>query len=986
MVERTTFSYTGAQQSWTMPEGVGDLKLHARGASGESVVVNDARPAVMEALTTFDPLSTFYIYVGQKATGTTATFGGGGAGGTPGGYAGGGATDWRLGGTALSNRILVAGGAGGAGARNPRANDTSPYPGSGGIRNAQDGNDGDDRAFSTTEPGGGGATISAGGSAGTHSVDGSASGSAGSLGQGGSGGTAGADVYDAGGGGGGGGYYGGGGGAGTSGTSVSDARGANGGGGSSWRDDTNYTWSSTQNYVTSVDGNGEAWVEYSKPPLAATAVAPADGASAGIVSDSNPVSFDWTHNADPGNQGADFRDNQDAYAIRRRVKSPVGDWEYWNGTTWQSSYAQVDSSTSAVDIGGDWNEAYVWEWSVGTASSNGTVVNYSTARTLNVSKVIEGSSSMGAVAGTDGVVVETHPGVHGAATLASAAALSAKYTTPHIKTFTGAASAESFTVPDDATSVIVDIRAARGQSTGLGSGGAGGLVVVRKSVIGGEVYWCSTRPRGSTSGGSGAGGSPTGSGNDGGRGGPYAWFGPTSSSYYAMAGGGGGSSTSTSADGGDGGPSGTAGGVGSGDGGDGATASAGGAGGSAVGYNSGGSGTSVQGGAGGNGNVLSNHGGGGGGGGHYGGGGGTNGSAGGGGSNFVTASVTGLVNTTGSTFQSSNPDGIVRAWFFFDDVVTGAITTGMTCAGVVKKISPPATAAAAGSTTASGIVTKYGTPEATFADAGLSATARLLVFGASSTTATGSTVAAGVRRVLGAASADVAASLTSSALVNVIADATMTSTASQSASGKQTVYATSTSTASGGIRIILENESISFATTALTASALVTSYGEFDGAATAAQSAAAFVRTFGGEQSYGASASVTAAGKQTTYSTVSLASAASLTADGFPRIVAEVDAAATTAQAAEGLVVVYGSPRQMGAVAGIQADLSPANLDVKLGVAVDGQKFGVASEVWVSGNLTKPDVLDVHNAAETTELGDAAVSSVLGEPEVEESR
>lgn len=146
---------------------------------------------------------TAYIYVGGQggAYGTNAAGGsnGGGNGASSAGSGGGGASDIRIGGTALSNRVIVAGGGGGAGSG-----------ASGGAGGGETGGNGTGNQTSQ----GYGATQSAGGS--------SPKGNAGSLGKGGNGGSYGFAS------GGGGGYYGGGGGQSWSGMGVSGGGGGSG--------------------------------------------------------------------------------------------------------------------------------------------------------------------------------------------------------------------------------------------------------------------------------------------------------------------------------------------------------------------------------------------------------------------------------------------------------------------------------------------------------------------------------------------------------------------------------------------------------------------------------------------------------------------------------------------------------------------------------------------------------------------------------------
>lgn len=215
------FAATGSEQTWTVPAGVTSVDVTLCGAQGAS---NDGTRgglgAQVDAVLAVTPGEQLVITVGGAGSGANGGFNGGGDGGPTNGVGGGGATDVRQGGTALSDRVLVAGGGGGTG-----PSDISPSPNGGGDGGAPglDGNSPPNAGL------GGGA--GSGGAGGT----GTGTGGAGSLGLGGDGDDAGS--------GGGGGYYGGGGGAGevsiistgpNPGASVSLRNGGGGGGGSSY--------------------------------------------------------------------------------------------------------------------------------------------------------------------------------------------------------------------------------------------------------------------------------------------------------------------------------------------------------------------------------------------------------------------------------------------------------------------------------------------------------------------------------------------------------------------------------------------------------------------------------------------------------------------------------------------------------------------------------------------------------------------------------
>jgi hypothetical protein len=272
----TTLTYTGAQQTYTVPSGVVLLSIAAIGAAGGGTTGEGGSGMDLTAQVPVTPNETLYTEVGSPgASGGIATFGGGGAAGstasgatTMGAGSGGGSTDVRTcsetanscpgGGTSLGSRLIVAGGGGGAGGQGSSLTTVCGFSQSGGNAGSGNGSGGTedttsagtvilgspDATTSPSTPAGGGSASggTAGPSAdncgtGTPSYSGSVAGSTGAAGDGGSGGTG---VSTTGGGGGaGGGYFGGGGGAsGPQGcimsTCSSDYDGEGGGGGSSF--------------------------------------------------------------------------------------------------------------------------------------------------------------------------------------------------------------------------------------------------------------------------------------------------------------------------------------------------------------------------------------------------------------------------------------------------------------------------------------------------------------------------------------------------------------------------------------------------------------------------------------------------------------------------------------------------------------------------------------------------------------------------------
>jgi hypothetical protein len=231
-----TFNYTGSVQNFTVPVGVTSIHIVAKGAEGggsedcANTVTNDGglggeASGDLAVL----PGQLINVYVGGKpitnlGANSPGGFNGGGGAGQYGGP-GGGASDVRVGGLALVNRVIVAGGGGGG-------NTGCPDHGAGGAGGGLTGTDG--QGFQNYVPGGGGSQI-AGGAAG------SPPGTAGALGIGAGTGT---NYHE---GGGGGGYYGGG-----------SAFAAGGGGGSSYIG--GVTGGSTTSGVQS--GNGQVIITW----------------------------------------------------------------------------------------------------------------------------------------------------------------------------------------------------------------------------------------------------------------------------------------------------------------------------------------------------------------------------------------------------------------------------------------------------------------------------------------------------------------------------------------------------------------------------------------------------------------------------------------------------------------------------------------------------------------------------------------------------
>jgi hypothetical protein len=109
------FNYTGVQQTFIVPNGVTSITVDAYGAQGGSNWSGNVNyGGYVQADIPVTPGTTLYIYVGGQPSGLAGGFNGGGIGET-GGAGGGGASDIRIGGTTYADRVVVAGGAGGAG-------------------------------------------------------------------------------------------------------------------------------------------------------------------------------------------------------------------------------------------------------------------------------------------------------------------------------------------------------------------------------------------------------------------------------------------------------------------------------------------------------------------------------------------------------------------------------------------------------------------------------------------------------------------------------------------------------------------------------------------------------------------------------------------------------------------------------------------------------------------------------------------------------
>lgn len=242
-----SFYYTGAGQLFKVPKGVTSIDVVARGGAGGGLTYYrslSGRGGRVHALIPVNPGEKLYVFVGGVAVEKSGRFTGGfNGGGNPGGgdfaFGGGGASDIRLRGQTLSDRILVVGGGGGEGG-------FTCCGGEGGRGGGLLGGAGASGRYDPgTGGGGGGGTQNDGGTGGKIAKYGpryarGQPGGSGTRGIGGAGGNGGGGDSESagggGGGGGGGGYFGGGGGGGGTGGyhGGSGTGGGGGGGGSSY--------------------------------------------------------------------------------------------------------------------------------------------------------------------------------------------------------------------------------------------------------------------------------------------------------------------------------------------------------------------------------------------------------------------------------------------------------------------------------------------------------------------------------------------------------------------------------------------------------------------------------------------------------------------------------------------------------------------------------------------------------------------------------
>jgi hypothetical protein len=204
-----TYSYTGADQSFTVPSSITTIKVRVWGAGGGSGFVGPVGGlgGYSEAIFSTSPGTVFTVVVGRGglyANANSQQYGGGGYVRNAGASHGGGYSR-----VYSSGRDIWAGGGGGGGDANNGYSAGQAGNGGGANSNGNSAGNSDNGGNGLYFGAGGGGTLSAGGAAGVADLTYVVGATAGSFAQGGLG-----DNYSTGGGGGGGGYYGGGGGGG----------------------------------------------------------------------------------------------------------------------------------------------------------------------------------------------------------------------------------------------------------------------------------------------------------------------------------------------------------------------------------------------------------------------------------------------------------------------------------------------------------------------------------------------------------------------------------------------------------------------------------------------------------------------------------------------------------------------------------------------------------------------------------------------------
>ena len=109
-------SYSGKANEWNIPIGVNIINFSLNGASGQSMKVKGGLGATVIGTLNVSGISVLYLFVGGEGHGGFGGFNGGKDSGNSNCTCcgGGGASEIRIGGYNLTDRVAVAGGGGGA--------------------------------------------------------------------------------------------------------------------------------------------------------------------------------------------------------------------------------------------------------------------------------------------------------------------------------------------------------------------------------------------------------------------------------------------------------------------------------------------------------------------------------------------------------------------------------------------------------------------------------------------------------------------------------------------------------------------------------------------------------------------------------------------------------------------------------------------------------------------------------------------------------
>lgn len=371
-VTTQTYSFTGSMQTFTVPAGVSQATITVNGASGANGLTapisgqsngalggNGGLGSQVSGVYNTTAGQVLNIFAGGAASGATGGYNGG-ANGTDNSGGGGGASDVRFGGTALSNRILVAGGGGGGGNGGSASFTLTGGDGGNGGGNGSNGTN------SVGGTGGQGGQGSTGGAPGTGCSF--ATGTVGINGTAGVGGTGG-NGYTIGstpsGGGGGGGYVGGGGGgggtAGTTSCTLNDEGAGGGGAGGSNYTDPSLTSTSIINGIVSGDGSVTITYGYNAAALnfdgtGSNYVAASSNAAMGIGANDFTIEADFQANGSQPNY-AGLVVKADAGGGWKGVQLVVVNdhiaAEFTDGTTFFGTGAGLEGTTNISD--GSWH-------------------------------------------------------------------------------------------------------------------------------------------------------------------------------------------------------------------------------------------------------------------------------------------------------------------------------------------------------------------------------------------------------------------------------------------------------------------------------------------------------------------------------------------------------------------------------------------------------------------------------------------------------